>query len=135
MDQHDATASEASDTMSNTTAEINSFAEQARRLGAPLLKANEISAKAFERVARHQYELAGDLLNLGIAQLNAATQAKDVPALLQKQAELAHTYFEKQTQRSQDLLRIASESQAELTSFIDGATAEFTQRVNGKATA
>lgn len=121
--------------MSNTTAEINSFVEQTRKLSAPFLKANELSAKAFERVARYQYELAGDMLNLGLAQLHAATQAKDVPALLQKQAELANTYFEKQTQRSQDLLKLASESQAEFTAFIDSTTAEFTQRVNGKAAA
>ncbi len=119
--------------MSNTTAEINSFVEQTRKLSAPFVKANELSAKAFERVARYQYEIAGDALNFGIAQLHAATQAKDVQTLLQKQAELANSYFEKQTQRSQDLLKIASEAQAEFTSFVDSTTSEFTSRLNGKA--
>lgn len=122
-------------TMSNTTAEINSFVDQTRKIGAPFLKAHELSAKTFERVARYNYELAGDMLNFGLAQLHAATQAKDVPSLLQKQAELANAYFEKQTQRSQDLLKIASESQAEFTSFVDSSTAEFTSRLNGKAAA
>lgn len=121
-------AQEASDTMSNTTAEINSFVETARKYAAPIAKANELSARAFERFARYQYEVAGDFLNFGIAQLHAATSSKDMPALLQKQAELANTYFEKQTQRSQDLLRIAGEAQSELTQFIDGATAELTAR-------
>lgn len=126
-------ATEALDTMSNTTAEINSFLEQSRKFSAPFFKAHELSTKTFERVARYNYELAGDMLNFGIAQMQAASQAKDVATLLQKQAELANSYFEKQTQRSQDLLKIASESQAQFTSFVDSTTAEFTQRVNGKA--
>lgn len=119
--------------MSNTTAEINSFVEQTRKFSAPLLKANELTAKAFERVARYNYELAGDALNFGLAALHTATQAKDVPALLQKQAEITNSFFEKQTQRAQDFLKIASESQAEFTSFVDTTTSEFQSRVNGKA--
>lgn len=119
--------------MSNTTAEINSFIEQTRKFSAPFAKANELSAKAFERVARYNYELAGDALNFGLAQLHAATQAKDVQTLLQKQAELANSYFEKQSQRSQDLLKIAHEAQAEFTTLVEGTTSEFTSRLNGKA--
>jgi len=74
-------------------------------------------------------------MNLGIATLHATTLAKDAPELLKKQAELANAYFEKQTQRSQDFLKIAGEAQADVTSWIDQASTEFTTRATKAAKA
>jgi len=128
-----ATHEEAVATMSTTAAEINSFVDQTRKLYAPMAKFGEIQARAFERVAKYNYEVAGDWLNLSIAQLHAATQAKDVPALMQKHAELANGYLEKQTQRSQELLKIATETQAEFTQAVDQASSELTARVRNAA--
>lgn len=111
--------------MSTTTADMNTFIENTRKFTAPFARASEVSAKTFEKIARYNYELAGDWLNLGIAQLHAATQSKDVPELMKKQAELANAYVEKQTQRSQDFLKIATEAQAEVTQLIDSAATDF----------
>ena len=111
--------------MSTTTAEMNSFIENTRKMTAPFTRATEVSARTFEKLARYQYEVAGDWLNLSIAQLHAATQSKDVPELMKKQAELANQYFEKQTQRSQDFLKIATEAQADVTQLVDTAANEF----------
>lgn len=111
--------------MSTTTAEMNSFIENTRKMTAPFTRATEVSARTFEKLARYQYEVAGDWLNLSIAQLHAATQSKDVPELMKKQAELANQYFEKQTQRSQDFLKIATEAQTDVTQLIDTAANEF----------
>jgi phasin family protein len=111
--------------MNTTTAEMNTIIENTRKMTAPFNRATEVSARTFEKLARFQYEIAGDWLNLSIAQLHAATQSKDVPELMKKQAELANQYVEKQTQRSQDLLKIASEAQADVTQLIDSAANEF----------
>lgn len=111
--------------MSTTTAEMNSFIENTRRMTAPFTRATEVSARTFEKLARYQYEVAGDWLNLSIAQLHAATQSKDVPEMMKKQAELANQYFEKQTQRSQDFLKIATEAQTDVTQLVDTAANEF----------
>jgi phasin family protein len=111
--------------MSNTTAEMNSFIENTRKMTAPFTRATEVSARTFEKLARYQYEVAGDWLNLSIAQLHAATQSKDVPELMKKQAELTNHYFEKQTQRSQDFLKIATEAQSDMTQLVDTAANEF----------
>lgn len=111
--------------MSTTTAEMNTFIENTRKFAAPFTRASEVSAKTFEKLARYQYEVAGDWLNLSIAQLYAATQSKDVTELLKKQAELTNAYVEKQTQRSQDFLKIASEAQADVTQLVDTAAADF----------
>ncbi|MFO0447854.1 MAG: phasin family protein [Pseudomonadota bacterium] len=124
---------EALNTMSNTAAEINSFVEAGKKMVAPMTKMTEVSTRAFERIAKYQYEVAGDYLHYGIAQLHAAAQGKDMPALLQKQAELANSYFEKQTQRSQEFLKIASETQADVMQAIDRASSEFAARAKAAA--
>ena len=96
---------------------------------APLLRFNELSARAFERAAHFQYEVAGDALNFALANLHTSTQAKDVPSLLQKSAELANQYVEKQAQRSQDLVKLAGEYQAEFTQWFDKLTTELPAKV------
>jgi len=121
--------------MTNPTAEINAFLDNSRKFAEPVARLQALSARTFERFARYGYEVAGDYMNLGIATLHAATQAKDGPELLKKQAELANAYFEKQTQRSQDFLKLAGEAQADVTSFIDQASTEFTTRATKAAKA
>ncbi len=121
--------------MTNPTAEINAFIENSRKLSEPVARLQALSARTFERFARYGYEVAGDYLNLGIATLHAATQAKDAPELLKKQAELANAYFEKQTQRSQDFLKLAGEAQADVTSWIDQTSTEYTTRATKAAKA
>lgn len=114
--------------MTNTAAEINAFLENSRKLAEPVARFQELAARTTERFARYGYEVAGDYLNASLAALHAATNAKDLPELLKKQAELANAYFEKQTVRSQDLLKIAGETQATVTQWIDQTSTEFTAR-------
>ncbi len=114
--------------MTNTTAEINAFLENSRKFAEPVAQMQALSARTMERFARYGYEVAGDYLNLSIAAIHAATQTQELPALLKKQSELATAYLEKQTQRSQDFLKIAGEAQADVTQWVDKASTEFTAR-------
>ena len=114
--------------MTNTAAEINAFIENSRKLAEPVARFQELTVRTTERFARYGYEVAGDYLTATLAAMHAATGAKDLPELLKKQAELANAYFEKQTQRSQDLLKIAGETQATVTQWIDQTSTEFTAR-------
>ena len=114
--------------MTNTATEINAFIENSRKLAEPVARLQALTARTFERFARYTYEVSGDYLNLSIAAMHAATQSKDFPEMLKKQSELANAYAEKQTQRSQDLLKIAGETQATVTQWIDQSTTEITQR-------
>ena len=111
--------------MANPNAEINAFLEASQKAMAPLLRFNELSARAVERAARFHYDVAGDALNFALANLHTSTQAKDVPSLLQKSAELANQFVERQTQRSQDLVKLAGEYQAEFTQWFDKLTTEL----------
>jgi phasin family protein len=112
-------------TMANPNAEINAFLEASQKAVAPLLRFNELSARAVERAVRFQYEVAGDALNFALANLHTSTQAKDVASLMQKSAELANQFVEKQTQRSQDLVKLAGEYQTEFTQWFDRLTTEL----------
>ena len=114
--------------MTNTATEINAFIENSRKMAEPVARLQALSARTIERFARYGYEVAGDYMNLGIATLNAATQSKDVPEMLKKQAELSTSYLEKQTQRSQDFLKLAGEAQADVTQWIDQTSTDYTAR-------
>ena len=114
--------------MTNTTAEINAFLESSRKFAEPMTRLTALQARAFERFARYGYEVAGDALEFSLSALHAATQTHDVQALAKKQSELATGYFEKQSQRSQDFLKIAGEAQTEATQWIDHASSEFQAR-------
>jgi hypothetical protein len=121
--------------MINTATEMNAFTENSRKLAEPVARLQAQTARAFERFARYTYEVSGDYLNLSIATLHAATQAKDFPEMLKKQSELVNAYYEKQTQRSQDLLRIAGEAQADVSQWIDQTSTDFTVRATKAAKA
>ena len=114
--------------MTNTTAEINAFIENSRKLAEPVARLQTLTARTFERFARYQYEVAGDFLNLGVAAMHAATQAKDLPELLKKQTEFANAYVEKTTQRSQDFMKLAGEAQADMTQWMDQTSTDVTAR-------
>ena len=76
-----------------------------------------------------------DKLILYTAMARGAGWGKDFPEMLKKQSELSNAYFEKQTQRSQDLLRIAGEAQADVTQWIDQTSTDFTVRATKAAKA
>jgi hypothetical protein len=114
--------------MTKTTAEINAFIDNSRKFAEPVTRFQALSARMTERFLRYGYETAGDFLNIGIAAMHVATQSKDLPELLQKQSELARTCFEKQSERSQDLIKIAGETQAHVTEWFDQTSSEFTAK-------
>lgn len=103
--------------MSHSTKEMNPFAQFA--------ELSQIALRSFEQIARHNYEVAGEALELGIAQARAATAAKDLPTLANSQIELAKRFLEKQTQRTQDWAKLAASSQAEMGKWVESANEEL----------
>ena len=105
---------------STTTTEYTDFA---KRAFAPATRFNETMVASVERVARFQYELAGELMQFGLDQMHATVKAKDLPTLLAKQREIATKFAEKAQARQQDLAEIATESQASVAKWLDDAAA------------
>jgi phasin family protein len=111
--------------MNNPTFDFNVFVDASRKAFAPAAKLNELAVQGFERVVRQQYAFAGELLEIAIKQIQLPTQVKDVNELTARQVELTTQLVEKTTQRSQDLVKLATEQQAELTKWYDKAAADY----------
>jgi phasin family protein len=111
--------------MTNPTFDFNALVEASRKAFEPASQFNSLAIQGFERVARQQYAFAGELLEIAIRQMQLPTQVKDVNELAAKQVELTTTLVEKTTQRSQDLVKLATEQQAELTKWFDKAAADY----------
>ena len=73
----------------------------------------------------HAVQLAGDLLELGVAQLQAIAAAKDFGALLSQQAALTNAFVAKSTTRSQEAVQLATAAQGEFTAWMSATTSEL----------
>jgi phasin family protein len=105
------------------------YTDFAKRAYAPVSGLNEMFLGNVERVAKFQYELAGDLMNLALEQMRATVKAKDLPTLVAQQRELATKFAETAQERQQSFAKLAADSQAGLATWIEEATAA----VSGKA--
>ena len=110
--------------MTNPTFDFNAFIDASRKAWAPAVKLNELSASAFERIARQQYAFAGEMLEFSLQQFQLASTARDFNDLTARQIELSTQFAERATQRSQDLIKLSTEHQAELTKWFDQTVSE-----------
>ncbi|MGQ0429097.1 MAG: phasin family protein [Gammaproteobacteria bacterium] len=113
--------------MTSQTFDFNAFVDASRKAFAPAVKLNELSLVGFERVARQQLAFAGEVLEYSLQQLQLASTVKDLNELASRQIELSTQFAEKATQRSQDLIKLGSEQQAQLTKWFDQTVSETTK--------
>jgi hypothetical protein len=111
--------------MTNPTAEINAFVEQTRKLAEPLNRWTAISVESFEKLARHSYGVAGDVLEYSLAALQTGAATREVPDYVKSQTTLAQHYVDRQTQRAQELTKLAEEIRSGYTTWFNEASAEF----------
>jgi phasin family protein len=119
--------------MTNQPIDFNTFVDASKKAFAPAARFNELAVKGFERVARQQYAFFGDMLEFAIKQAQLTSTTKDVNELTARQAELNAAFVEKATQHSQDLVKLATDSQAEVTKWFDEAAGEFVPAAKKKA--
>jgi len=105
------------------------YSDFAKRAYAPVSGLNEMFIGNIERIAKFQYELTGDLMNLALEQMRVSVKAKDLTTLMAQQREVATKFVEKAQERQQSLAKLAADSQAGLATWIEEATAA----VGGKA--
>ncbi len=110
--------------MAQTNSDFNTFVDLQKSALAPFSRFGEASLRTFERVIRHNYAVAGDLLEYSIAQLNAISAAKDPAALVTQQSGLAADFVAKQTSRSNDFFKLATEAQAEFGKLVESVADE-----------
>jgi hypothetical protein len=79
-----------------------------------------------ERAARESYAAAGEVLEFSLAAAHAVVDAKDAAELTSQQTKLASEFVAKQTARSNDWLKLAQSTQADLGKWFDAANEEIT---------
>jgi phasin family protein len=110
--------------MTQPTFDFNAFIDAGKKAMAPAVKFSELSLAGFERVARQQYAFAGEVLEFSLQQLQLASTARDLNDLAARQIELSTQFAERATQRSQDLIKLSSEHQAQLSKWFDQTVSE-----------
>jgi phasin family protein len=119
--------------MTNPTFDFNAFLDAGKKAFGPAIKLNELSAAAFERVARQQYAFAGEVLEFSLQQLQLVSTVRDINDLTSRQIELSTQFAERATQRSQDLIKLSTEHQAQLTKWFDQNVSESVKGAAKKA--
>jgi phasin family protein len=108
-------------TMASKQPDSFSYLEFARRAFAPTVRFNELVVRNFEQAARFQHEVAGDLLEATIEQLNAAASTRDLGTLAARQAEIVNRLTDKAGKRSHALVKLATDTQAQFAGLIEDA--------------
>lgn len=119
--------------MSTKAKDFTSYFDFQKRALAPLFELNEFAVRTFERAARHGYETAGEALDYSIAQTRAALTAKDPQQLAARQAQLATEFVGRQTERTNEWLKIAAQAQAEMGKWAQAANDELVATVRKSA--
>ena len=77
---------------------------------AQVVRFNEYAARTVEKVARYQYEVAGDLLDAGIEQMQLFSKIEKPEEMLHAEIELTQALAKKMAERSEGFLKLAEES-------------------------
>ena len=101
--------------MNDKTFDPNTLMTATREAFAPVLKAQQEGFKALERLARLQYAFAGDVMESGLARVNATLIATTAAELLSKQSELNSQFADKVRARAEEFTAFTSEIQSKLT--------------------
>jgi hypothetical protein len=101
-------------TMIDRNFDPSSLLTNARDAFAPVLKAQQEGFKNIERLARLQYAFAGDLLESGLARVNATLSATSPMELFSKQGDLNNQFVDKLRTRAQEFATVTSEIQAQV---------------------
>ena len=119
--------------MTTKAKDFNVYFDFQKRAMAPFLDLNEFAVRTFERAARQGYEAAGEALEYSIAQAKVALTAKDPQHFAARQAQLATEFVGRQTERTNEWLKLAAQAQAEMGKWAQAANDELTAAVRKSA--
>jgi hypothetical protein len=100
--------------MIDRTFDPTSLLNAARDAFAPVLKAQQEGFKSIERLARLQFAVAGDVLETGLARMNATLSATTPTELFSKQNDLNSQFVDKLRSRAQEFATVTSEIQTQI---------------------
>ena len=96
--------------MADPTFDTNVWTEALHEAFAPVYKAQQEGLKTLERFAKFQYAIAGDYLQHGLAQAQAALASRNAAEFLSRQADLGALFGQRISARAHELSSLASET-------------------------
>ena len=109
--------------MTNQNFDVNTVFETYRSAYAPFLRAQQEGLKAFERLAREQFAIAGDYLEMSMDASKAAMDAKTSEELVVVQRKLGAELSGKIQKHAERFAAIATESQKTVSELFGEAVA------------
>jgi len=100
---------------------FNEWVKLSKRAVEPMMKLNEITVAAMERVARQQLDVARDYLDLGARQTLILGKAETPDDMLVEQGKLVSEFGERLINRAQEFARIATETQQAVATWAEEA--------------
>jgi len=99
-----------------------------KKAAEPMLRLNEISARAMERIARQQMDLAREYLDLGTKNLKLLTETKDPRQLMTDQGEMVSDFGKKLVTRAEEFMSVANDTQKEIAGWAEEAAKKAAAR-------
>lgn len=99
----------------------NAWFDAYRETFAPMYKWQQDGLKTLERFARFNYSVAGDCLDSGIEQAQAAIAAKNPSDFMAKEAEIGSKLGEKVRSRVHEFMNITTYAQGQFSQFASEA--------------
>jgi transcriptional regulator len=109
------------ETATMNTEVFNEWVKLSKSAVEPMMKLNEITVSAMERVARQQLDVARDYLDLGTRQTSILSKAERPEDMLTEQGQLVSEFGERLINRAQEFARIATETQQAVASWAEEA--------------
>jgi len=100
---------------------FNEWVKLSKSAVEPMMKLNQITVSAMERVARQQLDVARDYLDLGTRQTSILSKAEKPEDMLTEQGQLVSEFGERLINRAQEFARIATETQQAVASWAEEA--------------
>jgi phasin family protein len=88
----------------------------------PMMRLNEITVRAMDRVARQQLDAAHDYLDLGTKQATIMSGAESPEDLLSEQTKLVSEFGQRMINRAQEFAKIAAETQEAVAQWSEKST-------------
>ena len=98
----------------------------------PMMRLNEITAHAMERVARQQLDLAREYVGLGARQMELLGANSDPKAMLAEEGKLVAEFGDKLRERAQAFVQIATETQQAVSAWAEKAVEKATVQAQTK---
>ena len=100
----------------------------------PMQNMNSVAAQAFERIARKNYDLMGDLVDYAVAQVKVPESDTDIQAAYEQRVADTQAFAEKVNARAAEYVELASELGEMVTNGAAPAAATATKAKSKSST-